>query len=312
MPNSQNHHISRCQISILLFSNFSNHCLANILEPLRAANDLSGRLNYSWKIVTLDGLEVSSSSGLRLGADARLSDAGGDILMVMPSYEFLAHATVTTSRALRAAAKRFTTLAGLDTGSWLLAEAGLLDGHQATIHWDEIDRFSERFFEVHVQKEAVVFDRRRASCGGASTAFEMALQLIGEAHGATLRMRVENLFMGAYSEQPDPQVGIVPRALQLMRTNLEEPLLISDIAAQLGRSQRHLEIQVRAKMGANPQVIYRRMRLALAHSLAVEAQVSVAEIAVRCGYQDASAMTRAFRVEFETTPQAVRRGLGVP
>ena len=312
MPNSQNHHIPRCQISILLFSNFSNHCLANILEPLRAANDLSGRLNYSWKIVTLDGLEVSSSSGLRLGADARLSDAGGDILMVMPSYEFLAHATVTTSRALRAAAKRFTTLAGLDTGSWLLAEAGLLDGHQATIHWDEIDRFSERFFEVHVQKEAVVFDRRRASCGGASTAFEMALQLIGEAHGPTLRMRVENLFMGAYSEQPDPQVGIVPRALQLMRTNLEEPLLISDIAAQLGRSQRHLEIQVRAKMGANPQVIYRRMRLALAHSLAVEAQVSVAEIAVRCGYQDASAMTRAFRVEFETTPQAVRRGLGVP
>ena len=312
MPNSQNHHISRCQISILLFSNFSNHCLANILEPLRAANDLSGRLNYSWKIVTLDGLEVSSSSGLRLGADARLSDAGGDILMVMPSYEFLTHATVATSRALRAAAKRFTTLAGLDTGSWLLAEAGLLDGYQATIHWDEIDRFSERFFEVHVQKEAVVFDRRRASCGGASTAFEMALQLIGEAHGPTLRMRVENLFMGAYSEQPDPQVGIVPRALQLMRTNLEEPLLISDIAAQLGRSQRHLEIQVRAKMGANPQVIYRRMRLALAHSLAVEAQVSVAEIAVRCGYQDASAMTRAFRVEFETTPQAVRRGLGVP
>ena len=312
MPNSQNHHISRCQISILLFSNFSNHCLANILEPLRAANDLSGRLNYSWKIVTLDGLEVSSSSGLRLGADARLSDAGGDILMVMPSYEFLAHATVTTSRALRAAAKRFTTLAGLDTGSWLLAEAGLLDGHQATIHWDEIDRFSERFFEVHVQKEAVVFDRRRASCGGASTAFEMALQLIGEAHGPTLRMRVENLFMGAYSERPDPQVGIVSRALQLMRANLEEPLLISDIAARLGRSQRHLEIQVRAKMGANPQVIYRRMRLALAHSLAVEAQVSVAEIAVRCGYQDASAMTRAFRVEFETTPQAVRRGLGVP
>ena len=312
MPNSQNHHISRCQISILLFSNFSNHCLANILEPLRAANDLSGRLNYSWKIVTLDGLEVSSSSDLRLGADARLSDAGGDILMVMPSYEFLTHATVATSRALRAAAKRFTTLAGLDTGSWLLAEAGLLDGYQATIHWDEIDRFSERFFEVHVQKEAVVFDRRRASCGGASTAFEMALQLIGEAHGPTLRMRVENLFMGAYSEQPDPQVGIVPRALQLMRTNLEEPLLISDIAAQLGRSQRHLEIQVRAKMGANPQVIYRRMRLALAHSLAVEAQVSVAEIAVRCGYQDASAMTRAFRAEFETTPQAVRRGFGVP
>ena len=310
MLNSQNNHVSTCQISILLFDNFSNHCLANILEPLRAANDLSGYLNYTWKIVTLNGLEVSSSSGLRLGADARLSDVEGDILMVMPSYGFLTHATVATSRALRAAAKRFAILAGLDTGSWLLAEASLLDGYEATIHWDEIDRFLERFSEVHVKTEAVVFDRGRASCGGASTAFTMALQLIGKAHGPTLRIRVENLFKGAYSEWPDPRVGIVSRALQLMRTNLEEPLLISDIAARLGRSQRHLETQVKAKMGVNPQVIYRSMRLELAHSLAVETQVSVAEIAVRCGYQDASAMTRAFRTEFETTPQALRRGLG--
>tara|TARA_B110000240_G_scaffold24661_1_gene25055 strand:- start:2760 stop:3692 length:933 start_codon:yes stop_codon:yes gene_type:complete len=310
MLSSQNHQTLPCQISILLFGDFSNHCLANILEPLRAANDLSGRTNYSWKIVTLDGLEVSSSSLLRLRSDARLADVGGDILMVMPSYGFLTHATVGASRALRAAAKRFETLVGLDTGSWLLAEAGLLDGYQATIHWDELDRFSERFSEVHVQKDAVVFDRGRATCGGASTAFAMALQLIGEAHGPTLRMRVENLFTGAYSARPDPQVGIVSRALLLMRSNLEEPLLISDIARRLGRSQRHLETQVTAKMGANPQAIYRRMRLALAQSLAVETHVSVAEIAVRCGYQNASSMTRAFRTEFGTTPQALRRGLG--
>ena len=310
MLNSQNHLISPYKISILLFNDFSNHCLANILEPLRAANDLSGFLNYSWKIVTLDGAEVSSSSGLRLKADAQLSDVRGDILMVMPSYRFLTHATVATSRALRAAAKRFAIIAGLDTGSWLLAEAGLLDGYRATIHWDEIDRFSERFSDVRVHKEPVVFDRGRASCGGASTAFAMALKLIGEGHGQTLRMRVENLFTGAYSEQLGPKAGIVSRALQLMRTNLEEPLMISDIAARLGRSQRHLETQMSAKMGANPQVIYRRIRLALAHSLAVETQVSVAEIAVRCGYQNASAMTRAFRVEFEITPNALRRGLG--
>ena len=171
MLNSQNHLTSPYKISILLFNDFSNHCLANILEPLRAANDLSGFLNYSWKIVTLDGAEVSSSSGLRLKADAQLLDVMGDILMVMPSYRFLTHATVATSRALRAAAKRFAIIAGLDTGSWLLAEAGLLDGYRATIHWDEIDRFSEKFSDVRVHKESVVFDRGRASCGGASTAF---------------------------------------------------------------------------------------------------------------------------------------------
>jgi len=310
MPYSKNPCTAATQISILLFDRFSNHCLANVLEPLRAANDLSGQHVFEWNIAVLAGQRVHSSSGLRLEADAQLADMRGDILMVMPSYGFLTHATVTTSRALRAAARRFHTLAGLDTGSWLLAEAGLLDGHRATIHWDELDRFSERFSDIDVQKEAVIYDRNRITCGGASTAFALAMQLIETQHGAALRLRVENLFSGAYAQRPDRRGGIAARAVDLMRANIEEPLPISQLAQQLGRSQKHLERHTLARLGAAPQVIYRRIRLERARGLALETSISVAEIAVRCGYQDASAMTRAFRSEYGTTPQALRRALG--
>ena len=157
---------------------------------------------FEWNIVVLGGQRVRSSSGLRLEADAQLADMRGDILMVMPSYGFLTHANVTSSRALRAAARRFDILAGLDTGSWLLAEAGLLDGYRATIHWDELDRFSERFSDIDVQKEAVIYDRDRITCGGASTAFALAMQMIEKQHGAALRLRVEHLFSGAYAQRP--------------------------------------------------------------------------------------------------------------
>jgi len=310
MPHSKNPSATTLQISILLFDRFSNHCLANVLEPLRAANDLSGHQVFDWNIVVLAGQGVHSSSGLRLEADAQLADMRGDILMVMPSYGFLTHANVTSSRALRAAARRFDTLAGLDTGSWLLAQAGLLDGHRATIHWDELDRFSERFSEVDVQKEAVIYDRNRITCGGASTAFTLAMQLIEKQQGAALRLRVENLFSGAYAQRPDRRGGISARAVDLMRTNIEEPLPIAQLAQQLGRSQKHLERQTLARLGAAPQVIYRRIRLERARGLALETSISVAEIAVRCGYKDASAMTRAFRSEYGTTPQALRRELG--
>ena len=85
---------------------------------------------------------------------------------------------------------------------------------------------------------------------------------------------------------------------------------ISQLAQQLGRSQKHLEQQTLARLGAAPQVIYRRIRLERARGLALETSISVAEIAVRCGYQGASAMTRAFRSEYGTTPQALRRALG--
>ena len=295
------------QISILLFDRFSNHCLANVLEPLRAANDLSSQQVFEWNIVVLGGQRVRSSSGLRLEADAQLADMRGDILMVMPSYGFLTHANVTSSRALRAAARRFDILAGLDTGSWLLAEAGLLDGYRATIHWDELDRFSERFSDIDVQKEAVIYDRDRITCGGASTAFALAMQMIEKQHGAALRLRVEHLFSGAYAQRPVRRGGIAARAVDLMRAHIEEPLQIAQLAQQLGRSQKHLEQQMLARLGAAPQVIYRRIRLERARQLSLDTTISVAEISVRCGYQDASAMTRAFRSEYGTTPQALRR-----
>ena len=310
MPYSKNPCATTTQISILLFDRFSNHCLANVLEPLRAANDLSGQQVFDWNIIVLAGQRVHSSSGLRLDADAQLADMRGDILMVMPSYGFLTHANVTSSRALRAAARRFDILAGLDTGSWLLAEAGLLDGYRATIHWDELDRFSERFSDIDVRKEAVIYDRNRITCGGASTAFALAMQMIEKQHGAALRMRVEHLFSGAYAQRPDRRGGIAARAVDLMRANIEEPLLIAQLAQQLGRSQKHLEQQTLARLGAVPQIIYRRIRLERARGLALDTSISVAEIAVRCGYQDASAMTRAFRLEYGTTPQALRRALG--
>ena len=309
MPYSKNPYRVPTQISILLFDRFSNHCLANVLEPLRAANDLSSQQVFEWNIVVLGGQRVRSSSGLRLEADTQLADMRGDILMVMPSYGFLTHANVTSSRALRAAARRFDILAGLDTGSWLLAEAGLLDGYRATIHWDELDRFSERFSDIDVQKEAVIYDRDRITCGGASTAFALAMQMIEKQHGAALRLRVEHLFSGAYAQRPVRRGGIAARAVDLMRAHIEEPLPIAQLAQQLGRSQKHLEQQMLARLGAAPQVIYRRIRLERARQLSLDTTISVAEISVRCGYQDASAMTRAFRSEYGTTPQALRRAL---
>ena len=307
MPYSKNPSRVPTQISILLFDRFSNHCLANVLEPLRAANDLSSQQVFEWNIVVLGEQRVRSSSGLRLEADAQLADMRGDILMVMPSYGFLTHANVTSSRALRAAARRFDILAGLDTGSWLLAEAGLLDDYRATIHWDELDRFSERFSDIDVQKEAVIYDRDRITCGGASTAFALAMQMIEKQHGAALRLRVEHLFSGAYAQRPVRRGGIAARAVDLMRAHIEEPLPIAQLAQQLGRSQKHLEQQMLARLGAAPQVIYRRIRLERARQLSLDTTISVAEISVRCGYQDASAMTRAFRSEYGTTPQALRR-----
>ena len=299
------------KISILLFERFSNHCLANVVEPLRAANDLSRRHIYAWEYLTTDGQPVRSSAGMPILPDRALKDATrGDYLFVQPSYGFEDLASAGNLRALRAAAKKFDALAGLDTGSWLLASAGFLDGCQATIHWDYLTKFAETFPEVTTLDDRFVIDETRLSCGGAMTAFDLVCELIGRRHGENLRLNVQSLFMHDLSRRPqmiDVETNdLIAKAIATMRAHIETPLSIIEVAARVSVSPKTLEREFARQLGNTPKNVYKNIRLSQARQLAEETNIPVGEIAVRCGYNDASAMTRAFRQEFGTTPRDCR------
>ena len=160
-------------VAVLLFPRFSNICLANAVEPLRAANEFLMNDIYRWSFVTLDGKAVESSSGLPVLPNGPLRDhPGGEYLFVLSSYGAAALATPDTSRALAAASRRFRHVAGMDTGAWLMADAGLLDGVKATIHWAEMTAFSERFDTIEAVSDRLVIDGNRITCGGAMAAFD--------------------------------------------------------------------------------------------------------------------------------------------
>ena len=192
-----------------------------------------------------------------------------------------------------------------------MAAAGLLDGRKATIHWEEIGRFGEAFPQVEVLRERQVLDDDRITCSGALAAFDLVLEMIGARHGQALRLEVATLFMSPEATGPQDaplaRGRTVARAVALMQANLESPLSIAALARAVGRGQRDLEARMRAELGATPQAVYRRLRLIQARKLVLESDLAVGEVALRCGYQDASAMTRAFRAEFEVTPRALRR-----
>ncbi|WP_299085661.1 helix-turn-helix domain-containing protein [uncultured Ruegeria sp.] len=299
------------QIGVLLFDGFSNHCLANTVEPLRAANMLSARRLYDWKFLSLSAGPVSSSSGLQVAPHGTLQTSDGNMLMVMPSYGFRMHGGWQTLAGLRAAADRFDTLVGLDTGSWLLALAGLLDGRRATIHWEELTGFTERFPEVDAVRERYVVDRDRITCSGAMAAFDLVLHLIGQDQGQALALEVEQLFMirgsaRSHAGGAGATSGYVNKALALMQEHLEAPLPISEIANRVGRSQKALSVRMQAELGAGPAQVYRRLRLNLARKLVAETDLTVGEVALRAGYDDPSALTRAFKTEFGVTPRTLR------
>lgn len=306
------------QIDLLLFDDFSGHCLANTVEPMRAANTLAGRQLYAWRFVTVSGESATSSAGMAVRPDAKLAECQGQMLIALPSYRYRRFGTQAVLRGLRAASSRYQIMAGFDSGAWLLAAAGLLDGRAATIHWEELPGFAEDFPQVQTQRLRHVQDKDRITCTGALAAFDLMLDLIGQRHGPALRLEVAALFMSPeVTEAPaltmsetQARSRSVARALSLMQEHIETPLSIREIARQVGRHRKDLEHRMKAQLGATPQAIYRRLRLIQARKLVLETDLTVAEVALRTGYEDPSAMTRAYRQEFGATPRQMRSDLG--
>ncbi|PCJ08128.1 MAG: AraC family transcriptional regulator [Rhodobacteraceae bacterium] len=298
---------------MLLFDDFSNYCLANAVEPMRVVNRFLGREAYEWALITLDGQPVKSSAGMPVTPDCSLEQSpGGNVLFVMPGYEFRTYATTICDCALQAASERYDVLAGLDMGSWLLASAGLLDQHRATVHWDELSAFSERFPGVNAERVTFTIDGDRWTSAGAMAAFDLLQYMVGQTHGEAMRLEVAAMFMvgegGGERNKTDirPQSSLCKRAVSMMRVQLEEPVSIFDICETLQCRRQSLERAFNEELGAPPKTIYRRIRLTAARRYAEQTKLSVAEISTRCGYHNPSAMTRAFRDEFGVAPRDLR------
>lgn len=301
------------QFTFLLFDRFSNQVLANALEPLRAANTFLDAPAYSWKIVTRDGAAVQSSAGMTIVPDGALDPTDrGAALIVLPSYGYRALATDALSRQLRAAAKRFDMMIGLDGGAWLLATAGLLEHRRATIHYDEIEAFSETFPQVDIARQRWVDDGDLLTASGAVTAFELMMHLISGRHGTALTLRIAALFSAQDAAIPgplEPPGGDrrIRRALAEMEANVEVPLSLPEVARRAGCSQRDLERRFTEAFGATPKKVYQRVRLNAARNLVEDTTLSFSEVATRSGYENAAAFSRAFRETFGRSPRTVRK-----
>ena len=307
------------EIGFLVVDGFSMMCFANAVEPLRAANITLGERLFQRRIITPDGRPVSSSSNLSLLADCSpLEDFSLDWLFVIASYDYQKCLSKELLSAIRRLARPATMVAGLDTGSWLLAAAGLLDRHRATLHWQELGLFSERFKQVKVSEQRYVIDKRRASAGGATATLDLMLELIRLCCGENLFFDVRNLFLYDVNHPADRRqqrysllVNRVPKlykAISLMEQTTEFPLSISDIAKQTSTSLRTLNRLFTTNIGQTPGQFYLQLRLKAARRLIAETQLSMTEVAVRCGFNSPQAFSRAFRGRFGTKPKDFRRG----
>ncbi len=307
------------RFSFLLLDGFSNMVLASAVEPLRAARDLSTREGFEWRLLTLDGGAAISSSGLAIQPQGTLEEGGAaDALFVVAGYGFRGFATLPILGRLRRAARRVTHVGALDSGSWLLAAAGLLDGRRATIHWQELDSFQEAFPQVTVATDRYVIDGHRITAGGATTVMDLMVRLIRDHSGNALAFDVSNLFIydvehggregrGARSRSLMARAPQLIKAITEMRRTVADPLALEHIAAVAACSLRTLERLFVREMEVSAGRYYQMVRLKHARALAEETALNTAEIAERCGFASSSTLSRAFSQHFGVSIRELRK-----
>jgi len=309
------------RIDLLLLPEFSNLTLAAAVEPLRAANRAAGQTLYAWRLLSPDGKPAVSSSGLPVAPACALPAAADTpVLFVVASYNAERHCTRALVATLRRLHARGCQFAGLESGSYVLAKAGLLDGYRATTHWEDLDDLATRYPAVTVVPDRFVVDRDRFTSGGATPCLDLVLNLIRAQHGYGLALDVASAFIYDQERLPsDPQrivsVGRLSwqeprlaRAIRLMEDHLEQPLGVARIAARLGLGVRTLERLFAGHLGITPGRYYRLLRLNAARRLLAHSDRSITEVAVRCGFASGSSLARALRSAFGRPPGALRRG----
>lgn len=292
--------------------------VASVLDPLRSANRHLGTEGFRWRVVSPDGAPVPLTCGIELPSTGPLEAAeGADALVVIAGFRQAEVATRPLIRTLRRMAPRFRAIGGIDAGAWVLARAGLLDGHRATVHWEDLEDLAASHPQVEVLPDRFVISGTRFTAGGAAPAADLMLHLIGARHGAALALQVAASFITTARDGAEPQVAapapdsrLDPRiaaAIARMEARLDTPEPAAATARAVGLSPRRLEGLFRTELGTTPARHALDLRLQAARRMLSDTRHPVGEVALRTGFSSPTAFARAFRRRFGTSPLRARR-----
>lgn len=222
---------------------------------------------------------------------------------------------------IRQAGEQSRRVAGVCTGAFLLADAGLLDGRSATTHWAHARTLQERYPEVMVDEDRIfIQDGSIWTSAGMSSAIDLTLALIEDDHSAELSRAIARKLV-VYHRRPggqsqfsallelEPRSDRVRRALIHAKEHLRNPLTVEELAEAASLSPRQFSRLFREETGQSPAKAVERLRLEAAKAMLEEGKHPLDIVARDTGFADRDRMRRAFLRFFGQPPQSLRRSL---
>ncbi|GAA4180703.1 GlxA family transcriptional regulator [Gryllotalpicola koreensis] len=291
--------------------------MATAIETFGRVRLPDGRPGYRLLVA---GQEPSVQAGpLRLAIDEGLNALDRADLIVVPGRnDPFAPASPEVLAALQAAAGRKTRIASICVGAFSLAEAGLLDGRDATTHWLVADEFASRYPAIRLNADVLYTDSGDIlTSAGAASGLDLCLHIVERDYGTAIaadaaRLAVAPLHRPGGQAQyivrnRPPSRTTLGRTLAWIEANAHRNLALADIAEAAGMSARTLTRRFKDETGQSPMQWVSGVRLRHAQELLETTDHTVDRIAAQTGFPSTSNFRAQFGQVLGVTPGAYRR-----
>ncbi|MFV3130985.1 GlxA family transcriptional regulator [Niveispirillum sp. KHB5.9] len=303
-------------IGFLVFDGFQVMGMA-ALSVFEVANVIAGKPLYDIHILSKAGGPVRNSLGFSIDT-APMGDVFHDTTITTGSLT-VKPAPPALLDYLRGAVTGSRRVAGICTGAFVLAEAGLLEGKRATTHWGHARSLAQRYPGVRMEEDRIfVQDGNIWTSAGMSAGIDLALALVEEDLGRDLARSVARA-MVVYLRRPggqsqfstllelEPKSDRVRKALTYARENLRNELSVEELADAARLSPRQFSRVFRLETGQSPAKAVEHLRLEAARAMMEEGRHPMEVIARETGFADRERMRRAFLRTYGQPPQVLRR-----
>ena len=283
---------------------------------------------YAVELVSVRAGPLDTFGGSILCATGAIADvsgpvdtfvvAGGDVIRMLQTLED----EPAVKSAIQRVAKGARRIASVCTGSFVLAELGLLEGRRATSHWAACDLLQARHPRVLVDREPIYTqDGNVYTSAGATTGMDLTLALVRDDHGSEIAREIARwlvLYVVRSSSQSQLSVWMKTdaadrkplRELQHWITeNLSRDLSVTALAAQVGMSVRNFARAFKRELSLTPAAYVEKLRVEAARRKLELGAGSLAEVAFEVGFGSVDTMRRAFVRETGRPPSMCREEL---
>lgn len=275
---------------------------------------------------SIRGKRVVSPYGVGVTPDAAIGDIRATDLVFVPSSGLDLDAQLAAHREmypwLRRHAAKGAYVAGVCTGAAFLAEAGLLDGREATTHWASASELQRRFPTVKWRPDKMITEDRRVLCGGGVYAsLDLSVYLVEKYCGHEVAVQVAKSLVIGMPRARQTGYAVLPlsrphddepvRCAEVhIERNFKRPLQVEDLARELAMSPRNFIRRFKAATGRTPGDYQQATRIAVAKQLLESGARSVQTVCEAVGYEDAAFFRALFKRHTGMSPADYREQFG--